>query len=240
MEEYINYANLLSFVQVGVALNFGLLYLDKKNAFATVYKEYQQYLMAISRKCRCNAGNTTKRVRSTMPVHIREKKACVDRWKNIIIDTYKHDFDYPYLVCWGVGSGVFGFWYLLAIGFLGLNKDGFLMDFTILLGEIVSLMEIISFIILYNVREDSCKKRKRVFQICSYFFLSIIGVIFCVYNNWIFRINWSMRTCFIASLYVAYTPIIWLLGIATWHYWKVVFCRMMCYLSILKLKMSLE
>lgn len=239
MGEHFNYANLLSFVQVGVALNFGLLYLNRKNAFASVYKEYQGYLKALSKNCLNKVTRQTKRVRIEMGESIGMEKAKVDHWKSKIKYTYEHDFDYPYLVCWGVCSGTYGFFFLLITGLLGCSWDNVLMDFIIILSELVCMIEIVSYLSVHNVREEM-EKRKKVFWICFWFFVAILGIFACACKGWVYRIGWNMDSCFLGSIFMAYTPVLWLILMAIGRLIKIQSMQVVCYWHAARLKILLD
>ena len=239
MEEHFNYANLLSFVQVGVAMNFGLLYLNKKNVFASIYKEYQGYLEALSKACLNKAAKQTGRVRIEMGEIIGMEKAMVDHWKSKIKYTYEHEFDYPYLACWGICSGTYGFFFLLAVGLFGCYHDKFLMDFIIVLSELVCITELVSYISVYNIREEM-EKKKRVFWTCLSFFVAIWGVLTCVQKGWIYRMEWNMDICFLVSMFVAYTPVIWLILMALERLARILLMQVVCYWHAARLRMLLD
>lgn len=214
MEELsFSYVNLLAFVQVGVALNFGLLYLDRNNAFAGIYKEFRHYLKALAHEKIVEAAAQGRRTRMNMPEDILQEKAKLNKYTDKIKAIYGKKFYFPFLACWGFLSGCYGFCFLLLVGALGWKGSGGieLLDYLILLAEAVFILEVWSAINLRN-KVSEIVLRKAILSFCfSFLAVAVPVVLIMLKMEWFFRISWSMETCFLLASLMTYTPVFALL-----------------------------
>ena len=67
MDQSLNLANLLSFVQIAVVFNFGLFFLRGKNTFKEICDEFNLYLASLAGYNLNDSIREVRRVRRTMP-----------------------------------------------------------------------------------------------------------------------------------------------------------------------------
>lgn len=240
--EDLNYANFLSIIQVAVALNFGLLYLKKGNAFRNIYKEVLQYFAAFVHSSTNNASMQTRRVRSGMPIEIREQKALVKRIQNKLADLTGRDYNFPFIPCLGIFSGFYAIVLLLLIAMFG-KENELLQNYIAVFAEIVCTMDLLAIIQMYrSKKQDENEYKARfyvVMNILWFFIFSIIGFILTTYD-WTFHCIPNFSYLFFFALFVVYIPSIWLLSeiICTWV--RVIFNQKKCVKETRKLKKMLD
>lgn len=237
--EQLNYANLLAFIQVGVAFNFGLLYLKKKNVFKDIYDEFLRYVGAVASDCIKQADELMKLVKANMPQDIRTEKAKLNNYEKKLRYLCSHDFRYPYLPCLGLYSGIYGFIALFLIGGLGWCYDRFLMDLIIVFAELVAIMEVIAIYQLYSIKNDKANRYFILVNLAWFVILSGIVLIF-VANDWVWRCGIRMEYCILISITVSYIPILVICLTITKQIFKVLHYQRLCIQSNKRLNILLD
>lgn len=224
MAAQLNYANLLAFVQVGVALNFGLLFLTRRNVLKDVYKEFQCYLKAISNECINYAQGHLEQIGPMSNEDKRKQKASVNRCLNKLKYIFNRELDTPHLSCWGVYSGLYGFMFLYIVGMLNWRYDFFLLDLLIVQAEIVCILEIAIWVRVHNRRKKDNIRIMIAMNFQWFVVSSLIALALVACNN-IIHIPVSRDCFFLLCSLVSYTPILWLVGmmivdLIRVYYWK--------------------
>lgn len=241
MEE-LNYANFLSVIQIAVALNFGLLYLKKGNAFRNIYKEILLYFAAFVHSSTINAGKQTKRVRAGMTKEIRTQKALVQGLQNKLADLTGRDFNFPFIPCLGLFSGIYAVALLLLIAMFG-KENVLLQNYIAVFAEIVFVMDLLAIIQMYyskNQDENEYKSRYYVVMNIFWFFIfCIIGFVLVTYD-WTFHCIPSFNYSFFFALFVVYIPPFWLFFEIICIWGRILFNQKRCLKETRKLKDLLD
>lgn len=231
MEKLLNYPNLLAFVQVGVAMNFGLLFISGKNILKDIYREYQSYLKAISSECINYATEQMKLVEVTGDEEKRKQKASVRKCLNKMNHIFSRQLVCPHLSCWGVYSGLFGFVFLYVVGMLNWKFDSFLLDLLIVQAEVVLLLEIFAWIRLGNRRKLE-NVRALIAMNFQWFVVLSVFAFGMVAKDWIIHVPISRDFCFLLCSLVAYAPVLWLVGIMLVDLIRVYYWKKMCRINV--------
>ncbi len=241
MEQHLNYANLLSFVQVAVVFNFGLFFLRDRNTFKNVCIEFLLYLGASAELDIKNALKEIKRVRKTMPDEIKlekeKTKAYYQKLKDIL---YYKESDYFFLPCIGLFSGTYGLTFLLLTGLTGWEYDSFITNLILVSGETTLLFNVLSSIILYNKTNEK-EVRYIILRNVSLYILSCIASIILVVFDLLFHILYAVdHVIVLLTIGVVYFPAIVLVSISIAKMVKVEYWTFRCVWHTIRLKRMLD
>lgn len=204
--EGLDCVNLLAFIQIAVAFNFGLFYLKEKNSLTDLHKNYQKDLRSLAQNTIDSATQTLIDAKSCEDHECRTSCAYLEQClKKIMYLTDKGTKwdEYAFL---GLYAGVYGLFCLFFIGLSGCQHEPFAQRYLLIIAEFFILSEILLWVRIC-IEEDA-----HVVKASAYRDIFILTTIICIgavfaYFDWTFKVFPEFEAPFVASLIVVYFPI---------------------------------
>jgi len=205
MEQHLNFANLLSFVQIAVVFNFSLFFLRGKNTFKEVCTEFNLYLATLANYSLSDSIKEVKRVRKTMPEDIRCQKEKTHKYyrllKNLITNKEQDFFILP---CIGLFSGTYSLAFLLMGGLYRWNFDCFITNVMLVLAQVVLVMNIFSWLQLRNKEVENEVRYITMVNVIWFILLSGSAILFTVFG-WVYpfftHVDYTLLTFVVITVY---------------------------------------
>ncbi|MCM1108880.1 MAG: hypothetical protein NC388_07480 [Clostridium sp.] len=205
MEQHLNLANLLSFVQIAVVFNFSLFFLRGKNTFKEVCDEFNLYLGALAKYSLKDSIKEIRRVRRTMPEDIRRQKEKAHKYYRLLDNLIKNkEQDFFILPCIGLFSGTYSLIFLLSGGLYDWDFDCFITDILLVLAQVVLVMNIISWLQLRNNKEEDTVRYIIMSNVIWFILICIFSVLFTAFG-WVYpfftHIDYAVLSLAVLTVY---------------------------------------
>lgn len=204
----INCANLLAFIQIAVAFDFGLLWLKDSHIFCQMHSSLKRECNKFVATTLTSAHQIYERLEGNSDTEARIQRARVkgniDKLESLV-NAETNWGKYAYL---GLYSGIYGLLCLFIIGLFGCKYDSYGKDFLLIFGEILCIIEFFTLFQLSNMGRSSASHFKILNKIAKLFGIILITSVF-IYLDWIFRPFPNFEVPFIPiAVIVVYLPII--------------------------------
>lgn len=204
--EGLDCVNLLAFVQIAVAFNFGLFYLKENNSLTILHKNYQKDLMTLAQDTINSADQTLIDAKSCKDRECRTSCArleeCVKKLKYMTDKGTKWD-EYAFL---GLYAGVYGLFCLFFIGWAGCQHEPFAQRYLLIIAQFCIFFEILLWIRICVEEDNHITSVSAYRDILILTMIISVGAIFAFFD-WTFKVFPEFETPFVISLIVVYFPI---------------------------------
>lgn len=147
-----NSVNLLAFIQIAVAFDFGLVYLSNSHIFTNILNSFLAEMEKAARPTLGEAQDLYNRTDHHRQLKVRAKRAELAD----VINNLKYLLD-PANIRWdkyaytGIYSGVYGLLCLLLIGLKDCRIDSFIQNFLLISGEVILFFQFLNLIQLSGI-----------------------------------------------------------------------------------------
>ncbi|MDE6310857.1 MAG: hypothetical protein K2L96_03470 [Muribaculaceae bacterium] len=209
--------NLLAFIQIAVAFDFGLLYLHNSHLLKSLHGDFIYGHRNRVEPTTCCACDILKDLKYKHGFSVKIRRGSLKRWVDrltFLTDVQQANWSkYVYL---GLCGGLYSLLSLVLIGVTGSSYDPEIRNFLLVSGEVFLVYE---FFIVYQigkVRTNGISVIPLVKKaILLIVIMGIVGVF--VYNGWYFKFFSSFRKTYIVLLFsIVYFPIF----VYLWKMWE--------------------
>lgn len=118
------YSTLLSFVQIAVAMNFGLIFFDKNSNIAHIKDWVNSFITQLTSKMVRKSANQLKRYRKRKAtVELTKIHENVKRYKGMIVSPWDAIEELSYMLGLAVTAGIYCLAFLVVVPFLACNNE---------------------------------------------------------------------------------------------------------------------
>ena len=118
------YSTLLSFVQIAVALNFGLIFFDKSSNIAHIKDWVNSFITQLTSKMVRKSANQMKRYRKrTATTEQTKMHENVKRYRGMIVSPWDAIEELSYMPGLAVTAGIYSLAFLVVVAFLADNNE---------------------------------------------------------------------------------------------------------------------
>ena len=173
-----DFINLLAFIQIAVAFDFGLIYLSESHILNNIIISFLSEIKESYEPKLKTARLISERTYRHKELRIRKKRAeLIDVVNNIDFILNPENIRWDKYAYTGIFSGVYGLLALLCIGLKGCRYDSHIIDFLLISGEVILLYQFITLIQLSNVKNKSISYVKVLYKMIWLFAVLALSAI---------------------------------------------------------------
>lgn len=204
-----NIINILPFIQIAIAFDFGLVYISGDHVMSVINKQvrnelYNKYAGTIR-----EAEAVQKKYENIHNHRVNVSRARLKNELNSLLVSINPDSagwgKYAHL---GASAGLFGLLTLFVIALTSGNHDGLLHDFLLISAEFTLCYQLITLIQMYKIKGGKISYIKGLVKVFQYLILILIAFLLAAVGlNVEFWTNFN-RTFVIASIIIVYLPLL--------------------------------
>ena len=203
-----NCINLLAFIQIAIAFDFGLLYFSNTHIFKALHKGFIKELIALGRKNVEEGKKICKEHEKTSKIPVRKGRAdLADTLDKISYRTNPKNTNWGKYSYLGLYSGLYGLLCLLVIGLQGNSFDNVCQNFLLIFSEIVIVFEIFSMLQVRRVTDGAVsylKVYKNMLILLAFMVLALI----CAATGLYFPLWTGFNITFVTfTILIVYMPV---------------------------------
>ena len=196
------YLTFLTFVQIVVAVDFGLLYLDNSNRLFLIQDGWINFIKNCYKQTMDNATRQLMRCRDGMPRDIQGQRAVLKDLKESFGTKYEREKLSHFMPSIGFSSGFFGLFMLVWIPFCAHGWSEHRMDIMAVVMQAVILSQIIYLLGYFSFKTVREEPMLGIIMSIGWFSLYIVFYLICG----IICRHFSYDTIFYCSLSVPFLP----------------------------------
>ena len=218
-----HYIAFTAFVQLAVALNFGLVYLDRRSGLIQLKRKLFRTYRASNNVVVQEAANTLKRYRRNRSYsdEIEHAHTKAKQYHTIVTSDWDDEHELSFLPTLGVIYGFYGLAVLYLVGFFEVTPDKVLFyeNEFLVMSQVTLLFSI--FLIL---RSKNKTKITRIVPACILYFVVVaLGWWFCS-KGWIFECDMVFPKHYHWYMLLVYLPIIYYIIRVFWIFLHKTIC----------------
>ena len=197
--------NLLAFIQIIIAFDFGLYYLDNKHVLTEIYRKYQKDLKLSVREVLSRANDIrTESLKSEDNECILNSAYLEKAYHRLKYLTDENQLDLEGCGFIGLYAGLYGFLCLFCIGMFGSQHEALVKTYILVTSQIVLAIEL--FISGYNLYQEDCRKYSRnLWSNIRFIFFITLFVVAIVSFDWTYKFFSEFEFPFVV-IFTGYPP----------------------------------